>query len=135
MLSVVEPGGPGGCETSPRVTAVETALRAGCLYAQNAGFFNTTSDRCLGNVTAVSVLPAGEESAAQPGSVRPGRCSRCGDARRRAEETITSQSGPGCWSPGFWSRCCCSASCWSSCGRVAGGSSWAPWRPASLCGI
>ncbi|XP_068425801.1 N-acetylglucosamine-1-phosphodiester alpha-N-acetylglucosaminidase-like [Clinocottus analis] len=53
-LSVVEPGGPGGCETSPRprVTVEETASRAGCLYAQNAGFFNTTSDRCLGNVVS-----------------------------------------------------------------------------------
>ncbi|XP_056261943.1 N-acetylglucosamine-1-phosphodiester alpha-N-acetylglucosaminidase-like isoform X2 [Pseudoliparis swirei] len=51
-LSVVEPGGPGGCEASPRVTVEETALKAGCLYAQNAGFFNTTDDRCLGNVVS-----------------------------------------------------------------------------------
>ncbi|XP_054478172.1 N-acetylglucosamine-1-phosphodiester alpha-N-acetylglucosaminidase-like [Anoplopoma fimbria] len=51
-LSVVEPGGPGGCERSPRVTVEETAVRAGCLYAQNAGFFNTTSFGCLGNVVS-----------------------------------------------------------------------------------
>ncbi|XP_068585977.1 N-acetylglucosamine-1-phosphodiester alpha-N-acetylglucosaminidase-like isoform X4 [Cebidichthys violaceus] len=52
-LSVVEPGGPGGCEKSPpRVTVEETAVRAGCLYAQNAGFFNTTTYGCLGNVVS-----------------------------------------------------------------------------------
>ncbi|XP_037639524.1 N-acetylglucosamine-1-phosphodiester alpha-N-acetylglucosaminidase-like isoform X2 [Sebastes umbrosus] len=51
-LSVLEPGGPGGCEKRPRVTVEETAMPAGCLYAQNAGFFNTTSDRCLGNLVS-----------------------------------------------------------------------------------
>ncbi|XP_075937402.1 N-acetylglucosamine-1-phosphodiester alpha-N-acetylglucosaminidase-like isoform X2 [Anarhichas minor] len=52
-LSVVEPGGRGGCEKSPpRVRVEETAVRAGCLYAQNAGFFNTTSYGCLGNVVS-----------------------------------------------------------------------------------
>lgn len=49
-LSVMEPGGPGGCEKSHRVTVEETA--AGCLYAQNAGFFNTTNDQCVGNVVS-----------------------------------------------------------------------------------
>ncbi|GLD53260.1 N-acetylglucosamine-1-phosphodiester alpha-N-acetylglucosaminidase-like protein [Lates japonicus] len=51
-LSVLEPGGPGGCEKSHRVTVEETAKAAGCLYAQNAGFFNITSDACLGNVVS-----------------------------------------------------------------------------------
>ncbi|KAK5861676.1 hypothetical protein PBY51_017133 [Eleginops maclovinus] len=51
-LSVLEPGGPGGCEKSPRVTVEETVAPAGCLYAQNAGFFNITSDECLGNVVS-----------------------------------------------------------------------------------
>ncbi|KAM7382860.1 hypothetical protein PAMP_002558 [Pampus punctatissimus] len=51
-LSVLEPGGPGGCEKSHRKTVVETAETAGCLYALNAGFFNTTSDECLGNVVS-----------------------------------------------------------------------------------
>ncbi|XP_044215488.1 N-acetylglucosamine-1-phosphodiester alpha-N-acetylglucosaminidase-like isoform X5 [Thunnus albacares] len=51
-LSVLEPGGSGGCEKSHRVTVVETAETAGCLYAQNAGYFNTTTDGCLGNVVS-----------------------------------------------------------------------------------
>ncbi|XP_029306922.1 N-acetylglucosamine-1-phosphodiester alpha-N-acetylglucosaminidase-like [Cottoperca gobio] len=51
-LSVLEPGGPGGCEKNPRVTVEETAAPAGCLYAQNAGFFNITTDRCVGNVVS-----------------------------------------------------------------------------------
>ncbi|XP_034004002.1 N-acetylglucosamine-1-phosphodiester alpha-N-acetylglucosaminidase-like isoform X2 [Trematomus bernacchii] len=52
QLSVLEPGGPGGCEENPRVSVEETAAPAGCLYAQNAGFFNITSDGCLGNVVS-----------------------------------------------------------------------------------
>uniref|UniRef100_A0A3Q3FZD6 N-acetylglucosamine-1-phosphodiester alpha-N-acetylglucosaminidase n=1 Tax=Labrus bergylta TaxID=56723 RepID=A0A3Q3FZD6_9LABR len=51
-VSVLEPGGPGGCERSHRVTVQETAEAAGCLYALNAGFFNTTTDGCLGNVVS-----------------------------------------------------------------------------------
>eukprot|EP00064_Thunnus_orientalis_P024284 superscaffoldBa00010192_g24569 len=51
-LSVLEPGGSSGCEKSHRVTVVETAETAGCLYAQNAGYFNTTTDGCLGNVVS-----------------------------------------------------------------------------------
>ncbi|KAK1895198.1 N-acetylglucosamine-1-phosphodiester alpha-N-acetylglucosaminidase [Dissostichus eleginoides] len=51
QLSVLEPGGPGGCEKNPRVSVEETGA-AGCLYAQNAGFFNITSDGCLGNVVS-----------------------------------------------------------------------------------
>uniref|UniRef100_A0A7N6B0A9 EGF-like domain-containing protein n=1 Tax=Anabas testudineus TaxID=64144 RepID=A0A7N6B0A9_ANATE len=51
-LSVLEPGGPGGCQMKQRSTVEETAQAAGCLYAQNAGFFKTSSGRCLGNVVS-----------------------------------------------------------------------------------
>ncbi|XP_041799344.1 N-acetylglucosamine-1-phosphodiester alpha-N-acetylglucosaminidase-like isoform X2 [Chelmon rostratus] len=51
-LSVLEPGGPGGCEKSQLATVEETAIAAGCLYAQNAGFFDTTRGLCLGNVVS-----------------------------------------------------------------------------------
>ncbi|KAM9367025.1 N-acetylglucosamine-1-phosphodiester alpha-N-acetylglucosaminidase-like [Symphorus nematophorus] len=51
-LSVSEPGGPGGCEKRRRATAEQTAVAAGCLYAQNAGFFTGTSDRRLGDVVS-----------------------------------------------------------------------------------
>lgn len=51
-LSVLEPGGPGGCAMNHRATVEETAGAAGCLFAQNAGFFNTSNSRCLGNVVS-----------------------------------------------------------------------------------
>ncbi|KAM9851820.1 N-acetylglucosamine-1-phosphodiester alpha-N-acetylglucosaminidase [Aulostomus maculatus] len=51
-VSVLEPGGPGGCGMNQRATVEETAESAGCLYAQNAGFFNTTRGECLGNVVS-----------------------------------------------------------------------------------
>uniref|UniRef100_A0A1A8CXF3 N-acetylglucosamine-1-phosphodiester alpha-N-acetylglucosaminidase n=1 Tax=Nothobranchius kadleci TaxID=1051664 RepID=A0A1A8CXF3_NOTKA len=51
-VSVVEPGGPGGCKMNHQVSVEETAEAAGCLYAQNAGFFNTKSGVCLGNVVS-----------------------------------------------------------------------------------
>ncbi|XP_059195573.1 N-acetylglucosamine-1-phosphodiester alpha-N-acetylglucosaminidase-like [Centropristis striata] len=51
-LSVVEPGGPGGCLMSRRAAVEQTAQAAGCLFAQNAGFFNTQSGECLGNVVS-----------------------------------------------------------------------------------
>ncbi|KAM9361382.1 N-acetylglucosamine-1-phosphodiester alpha-N-acetylglucosaminidase-like [Symphorus nematophorus] len=51
-LSVSEPGGPGGCEKRRGVTAEQTAVAAGCLYAQNAGFFNGTSAQRLGDVVS-----------------------------------------------------------------------------------
>ncbi|KAJ0066515.1 hypothetical protein NL108_014277, partial [Boleophthalmus pectinirostris] len=51
-LSVLEPGGAGGCGQS-HVTPVElTAQSGGCIYAQNAGFFNTKEGHCLGNVVS-----------------------------------------------------------------------------------
>uniref|UniRef100_A0A3B4ZNQ4 N-acetylglucosamine-1-phosphodiester alpha-N-acetylglucosaminidase n=1 Tax=Stegastes partitus TaxID=144197 RepID=A0A3B4ZNQ4_9TELE len=51
-VSVLEPGGTGGCKMNHRVSVEETAAAAGCLYAQNAGFFNTHSGACLGNVVS-----------------------------------------------------------------------------------
>lgn len=51
-LSVLEPGGPGGCGMNHRATVEETAAAAGCLFAQNAGFFNTNHNWCLGNVVS-----------------------------------------------------------------------------------
>ncbi|KAG7999282.1 N-acetylglucosamine-1-phosphodiester alpha-N-acetylglucosaminidase [Nibea albiflora] len=51
-VSVLEPGGPGGCGMNQRATVEETAEAAGCLYAQNAGFFNTKTNQCLGNVVS-----------------------------------------------------------------------------------
>ncbi|KAI3361257.1 hypothetical protein L3Q82_012917, partial [Scortum barcoo] len=51
-LSVLEPGGPGGCQKGQRAKVEEMAAATGCVYAQNAGFFNTTSDQCLGNVVS-----------------------------------------------------------------------------------
>lgn len=51
-LSVLEPVGPGGCSLRQRATVEETAAGAGCLLAQNGGFFNTSSGRCLGSVVS-----------------------------------------------------------------------------------
>ncbi|XP_037532714.1 N-acetylglucosamine-1-phosphodiester alpha-N-acetylglucosaminidase [Nematolebias whitei] len=51
-VSVLEPGGPDGCRMNRKVSVEETAESAGCLYAQNAGFFNTNSGECLGNVVS-----------------------------------------------------------------------------------
>lgn len=51
-VSVLEPGGPDGCRMNRKVSVEETAESAGCLYAQNAGFFNTDSGECLGNVVS-----------------------------------------------------------------------------------
>lgn len=51
-LSVLEPGGPGGCGMNHRATVEETAAAAGCLVAQNGGFFDTKHNWCLGNVVS-----------------------------------------------------------------------------------
>ncbi|XP_054637972.1 N-acetylglucosamine-1-phosphodiester alpha-N-acetylglucosaminidase isoform X2 [Dunckerocampus dactyliophorus] len=51
-VSVLEPGGPGGCGLHKMVSVEETARAAGCLYAQNGGFFNTKTGQCLGNVVS-----------------------------------------------------------------------------------
>lgn len=51
-VSVLEPGGPGGCGMKQKASVEETAEAAGCLYAQNAGFFHTSTGQCLGNVVS-----------------------------------------------------------------------------------
>ncbi|XP_058504002.1 N-acetylglucosamine-1-phosphodiester alpha-N-acetylglucosaminidase isoform X2 [Solea solea] len=51
-VSVLEPGGPGGCGMNQRATVEEMAKAAGCLFAQNAGFFHTDTGECLGNVVS-----------------------------------------------------------------------------------
>ena len=51
-LSVLEPGGPEGCRFNHRATVEETAAAAGCLFSQNAGFFNTSKGQCLGNIVS-----------------------------------------------------------------------------------
>ncbi|XP_072838621.2 N-acetylglucosamine-1-phosphodiester alpha-N-acetylglucosaminidase [Pogona vitticeps] len=49
-FSVLEPGGPGGCPSHNRATVEEMARRGKCLVAQNGGYFNTDTGKCLGNV-------------------------------------------------------------------------------------
>uniref|UniRef100_A0A3P8XX13 EGF-like domain-containing protein n=1 Tax=Esox lucius TaxID=8010 RepID=A0A3P8XX13_ESOLU len=55
-LSVLEPGGPGGCGKNKREEVEETARAGKCLYAQNGGFFATRNGECLGNVVSNGVL-------------------------------------------------------------------------------
>nr|XP_015213041.1 PREDICTED: N-acetylglucosamine-1-phosphodiester alpha-N-acetylglucosaminidase [Lepisosteus oculatus] len=52
MLSVLEPGGPGGCQQERTATVEETANSQKCLVAQNGGYFNTKTGQCLGNVVS-----------------------------------------------------------------------------------
>ncbi|XP_077431138.1 N-acetylglucosamine-1-phosphodiester alpha-N-acetylglucosaminidase [Vanacampus margaritifer] len=51
-LSVLEPGRPGGCGSRRLSTVEETSRAAGCVYAQNGGYFNTHTGQCLGNVVS-----------------------------------------------------------------------------------
>lgn len=51
-FSVLEPGGPGGCAQRRRATVEDTAVPAGCLIAQNGGFFRMNTGECLGNVVS-----------------------------------------------------------------------------------
>lgn len=51
-FSVLEPGGPGGCEARRRATVEETARVAGCRVAQNGGFFRMSTGECLGNAVS-----------------------------------------------------------------------------------
>ncbi|XP_018618589.1 N-acetylglucosamine-1-phosphodiester alpha-N-acetylglucosaminidase isoform X1 [Scleropages formosus] len=51
-LSVLEPGGPGGCREARVETVARTARLRKCLYAQNGGFFNMDTGYCLGNVVS-----------------------------------------------------------------------------------
>lgn len=49
-ISILEPGGPGGCKQNHRELVELTAKTRKCLVAQNGGYFNTTTGQCLGNV-------------------------------------------------------------------------------------
>ncbi|XP_027745426.1 N-acetylglucosamine-1-phosphodiester alpha-N-acetylglucosaminidase [Empidonax traillii] len=51
-LSVLEPGGAGGCREHRRATVQETARLGSCLVAQNGGYFNMDTGECLGNVVS-----------------------------------------------------------------------------------
>lgn len=51
-LSVLEPGGPGGCAARRRATVEETVREAGCSVAQNGGFFRMDTGECLGNAVS-----------------------------------------------------------------------------------
>ncbi|KAJ7985495.1 hypothetical protein DPEC_G00352620 [Dallia pectoralis] len=51
-LSVLEPGGQGGCRMDKREKVEETAKAGECLYAQNGGYFATKTGECLGNIVS-----------------------------------------------------------------------------------
>lgn len=51
-VSVLEPGGTGGCMNSRRELVENTAKTRKCLIAQNAGYFATKNGTCLGNVVS-----------------------------------------------------------------------------------
>lgn len=93
-LSVLEPGGPGGCGMNHRATVEETAAAAGCLFAQNAGFFNTKHNWCLGNVVSDSrmVQDSGGLQNAQFGIRRDGSLV-FGYDRQQPEPVLTHDSG------------------------------------------
>ncbi|XP_036371793.1 N-acetylglucosamine-1-phosphodiester alpha-N-acetylglucosaminidase [Megalops cyprinoides] len=55
-FSVLEPGGPGGCESRRRETVEQTSRPKKCLFAQNGGYFNTKTGECLGNVVSDGTL-------------------------------------------------------------------------------
>lgn len=47
-LTLMEPGGPGGCQRRHRETIVRSAEIYHCEAAINAGYFNTHTSQCLG---------------------------------------------------------------------------------------
>lgn len=49
-VSVLEPGGPGGCKNFHRELVENTAKTRKCLIAQNGGYFVTKNGHCLGNI-------------------------------------------------------------------------------------
>ncbi|EDV28580.1 uncharacterized protein TRIADDRAFT_13425, partial [Trichoplax adhaerens] len=49
-ISVLEPHSPGGCNMSIMSTVADTAQRAHCHVAMNAGFYNAESGTCYGNI-------------------------------------------------------------------------------------
>ncbi|GLD62327.1 N-acetylglucosamine-1-phosphodiester alpha-N-acetylglucosaminidase-like protein, partial [Lates japonicus] len=91
-VSVLEPGGPGSCGMNQRATVEETAKAAGCLYAQNAGFFDTRSGKCLGNVVSNgrTVQDSGGVQNAQFGIRRDGTLT----FGYQSQEDVLNQSNP-----------------------------------------
>lgn len=57
-VSFHEPSGPGGCSdgVDRRATVSTTAAAHECIFAVNAGFFNTTSGACYGNLVSDGAL-------------------------------------------------------------------------------
>ncbi|XP_076370928.1 N-acetylglucosamine-1-phosphodiester alpha-N-acetylglucosaminidase-like isoform X2 [Tachypleus tridentatus] len=51
-ISILEPKQIGGCELKIRDTVVNSAKQKNCLVAINAGFFNTHTGACLGNLVS-----------------------------------------------------------------------------------
>ncbi|XP_017333169.1 N-acetylglucosamine-1-phosphodiester alpha-N-acetylglucosaminidase isoform X2 [Ictalurus punctatus] len=51
-VSVLEPGGPGGCKSFHRELVESTAKTRNCLIAQNGGYFVTEDGQCLGNIVS-----------------------------------------------------------------------------------
>ncbi|XP_058242060.1 N-acetylglucosamine-1-phosphodiester alpha-N-acetylglucosaminidase isoform X1 [Hemibagrus wyckioides] len=51
-VSVLEPGGPGGCKNFRRELVENTAKTRKCLIAQNGGYFVTKNGYCLGNIVS-----------------------------------------------------------------------------------
>uniref|UniRef100_UPI00358FB1F5 N-acetylglucosamine-1-phosphodiester alpha-N-acetylglucosaminidase isoform X2 n=1 Tax=Myxine glutinosa TaxID=7769 RepID=UPI00358FB1F5 len=51
LVTVLEPGGPGGCAVQRRETVTSTATSCGgCLFAVNAGFFRPATGACIGAI-------------------------------------------------------------------------------------
>ena len=55
-LSVLEPQNPGGCKNKLRSTVAATSKQMSCRLAVNAGFFNTHTGSCLGNIVSEGKL-------------------------------------------------------------------------------
>ncbi|XP_053562225.1 N-acetylglucosamine-1-phosphodiester alpha-N-acetylglucosaminidase isoform X2 [Bombina bombina] len=51
-FSVLEPGGPGGCDRNRTETVELTARHGKCIVAQNGGFFDVNTGSCIGNVVS-----------------------------------------------------------------------------------
>ncbi|KAJ8042249.1 N-acetylglucosamine-1-phosphodiester alpha-N-acetylglucosaminidase [Holothuria leucospilota] len=51
-VSVLEPFAEGGCDEKYRASVVEMAKKHDCLIAVNAGFFNTHTGDCFGNIVS-----------------------------------------------------------------------------------
>ena len=51
-LSVLEPQKPGGCKGNIRSTVATTSEQMNCRFSVNAGFFDTHSGSCLGNIVS-----------------------------------------------------------------------------------